>query len=244
LELAKRNNIVVTRQIVDNDVSATKGVRPGFQELLAGISSGEISTIVVWHTDRLYRRVRDLVELVELAEKHSIRILTVRAGDLDLNNPAGRMMAQRLGAAARYEVEQKSARPVAANVQRAKRGEWQFSTRPFGYERVDGKVVIVEEEAELIREVINRIINGENWYQLSKDFEAREIKTMTGKKYSHENIRLRFTNPAYAGIRTYLGDTASENGDWTPIVDRETWDRFQNVLAVRRPNQTWSKALK
>ena len=244
LELAKRNDLQIARQIIDNDVSASKGIRPGFQELLFGIRSGEISTIVVWHTDRLYRRVRDLVELVELAEKHSLRILTVRAGDLDLNNPAGRMMAQMLGAAARYEIEQKTARQVASNVQRAKKGQWQFSQRPFGYERIDGKVIIVEEEAKIVREVISRIISGENWYQLSKDFKARGIKTISGKEYSHENIRLRFTNPAYAGIRTYLGEVASEEGDWTPIIDRETWERFENVLAARRPNQTWSKALK
>ena len=267
-DLAKRNNLTIAREFIDNDVSASKGVRPAFVELLNSIRAGEVSTIVVWHTDRLYRRVRDLVELVELAEKHSLRILTVRAGDLDLNNPAGRMMAQMLGAAARYEVEQKSVRQVASNVQRAKKGIWQFSQRPYGYDRVDGVITIREDEAEVIRGIINAYINGDSWYGIMKDLNARGIKTQTGKEWTHENVRNRALNPAYAGIRhyrsaadrakdaalpeserrgksaAYRGDVATEEGQWPPIIDRETWARFENVLNSRRPEQTWAKKLK
>ena len=186
--LALSHSISVTREFVDNDVSASKGTRPAFTELLASIKAGEVSTIIVWHTDRLYRRVRDLVELVELAEKHALRILTVKAGDLDLNNPSGRMMAQMLGAAARYEVEQKGARQVAANVQRAKDGVWQFSGRPFGYERIDGVVQIVESEAAVIREAINRVIAGESWYSIAKDYKTRGIVAANGKPFSYQNL--------------------------------------------------------
>jgi site-specific DNA recombinase len=242
--LALSHSLPITREFVDNDVSASKGTRPAFTELLTAIKGGEVSTIVVWHTDRLYRRVRDLVELVELAEKHALRILTVKAGDLDLNNPSGRMMAQMLGAAARYEVEQKGARQVAANVQRARDGVWQFSGRPFGYERTDGRVQIIESEAAIIREAINRVIAGESWYSIAKDYKSREILAANGKPFSYQNLTLRASNPALAGIRTYLGDIATEDGNWPPIIDKVTWERFQTVIATRRTTQDWSKKIK
>ena len=242
--LASTHSLTVSREFVDNDVSASKGVRPGFTDLLEAIRAGQVSTIIVWHTDRLYRRVRDLVELVELAEKHALRILTVKAGDLDLNNPAGRMMAQMLGAAARYEVEQKGARQVASNVQRAKAGERSFSGRPFGYERVDGEIRVVEPEAAIIRESVNRIIGGESWYSIAKDFKARGIVSVSGKPFSYQNLTLRVNNPASAGIRLYLGDVVNEEGNWPAIIDRHTWDRFQTVLAARRTTQDWSKRIK
>jgi site-specific DNA recombinase len=242
--LASSQSISITREFVDNDVSASKGTRPAFTELLASIKAGEVSTIIVWHTDRLYRRVRDLVELVELAEKHALRILTVKAGDLDLNNPSGRMMAQMLGAAARYEVEQKGARQVAANVQRAKDGVWQFSGRPFGYERINGVVQIVENEAAVIREAINRVIAGESWYSIAKDYKTRGIVAANGKPFSYQNLTLRASNPALAGIRTYLGDVATEDGNWPPIIDKATWERFQTIVATRRTTQDWSKKIK
>ena len=242
--LADRNSLTVANELIDNDVSATKGARPGFQSLLRGIKAGEVDTIIVWHTDRLYRRVRDLVELVELAEKHSLRILTVRAGDLDLNNPAGRMMAQMLGAAARYEVESKGARQVAANIQRANAGVRHFAQRPYGYERVDGKVLVVEAEAQVIREAVNRVVAGESWYAVAKDFKRRGIVGIAGRPFSYQNLMQRATNPAIAGIRTYLGDVVNESGEWMPIVDRVTWDRLQNVIANRRRVQTWDTKIK
>lgn len=242
--LAERHGRTVSREFVDNDVSASKGTRPAFQELLTAIRGGQVSTIIVWHTDRLYRRVRDLVELVELAEKHALRILTVKAGDLDLNNPAGRMMAQMLGAAARYEVEQKGARQVAANVQRANAGVWSFATRPLGYERVNGDVRIVEHEAAILREAVGRIIAGESWYSIAKDYKARGIVAANGKPYSYQNLTHRASNPALAGIRTYLGDVVTETGNWPAIIDRPTWDRFQTVVASRRVRQDWSKKIK
>ena len=56
--LAARHDLVVTAEFSDNDVSASKGVRPAFAELISSIRAGQVTTIIVWHTDRLYRRVR------------------------------------------------------------------------------------------------------------------------------------------------------------------------------------------
>lgn len=121
-DLAERNGWQVAEEYVDNDTSASTGLRPEWRRLVADLAVGRYDVLVCWHTDRLYRRVRDLVDLVELAERQALRIASVRAADLDLGTPAGRMLAGMLGHAQRYEVEQKSARQVAANAQRARAG--------------------------------------------------------------------------------------------------------------------------
>ena len=242
-KLAKRHQVAVRHEYVDNDVSATKGTRPAFQDLLADIRRGSVSTIIVWHTDRLYRRVRDLVELVELAEQHALKILTVEAGDLDLNNPAGRMLAQMLGAAARYEVEQKGIRQITANVQRAKAGVWQFSNRPYGYERIDGKVQIVEVEAQVIREAYTRYLAGETYYAISERLNARGVPTIGGKSWTITQLRERMKNPAYAGFRAYKGDVVAD-GDWEPIISREVWERFNTTKVRRMTRHDWSNKTK
>ncbi|CAN5515822.1 recombinase family protein [soil metagenome] len=212
--------------------------------MLEAIKTGEVDTIICWHTDRLYRRVRDLVELVELAEKHSLKILTVKGGDLDLNNATGRMMAQIMGAVARQEVEHKGERQKVANLERAKQGVRHFGNRPYGYERVDGDVRIVETEAAVLREAINRFIAGESWYSIARDFRNRGIVGISGRPFSYQNLRLRAANPALAGVRTYLGDVVNEEGLWAPIIDRATWERFQGVLTVRTQQQGWDKKIK
>jgi site-specific DNA recombinase len=241
--LAAQHGLTVEREYVDNDVSASKGVRPAFSALLEDVRAGRVTTIVVWHTDRLYRRVRDLITLVEIAEKHTLRILTVRAGDLDLSTPAGRMLAGMLGHAARYEVEQKGARQVAANAQRAERGVWQFSRRPYGYERVDGVVRVVEAEAAVLREAYRRYLNGDTYYAIAEDFNARGISTLSGRPWSITLLRARLRNPAYAGIREYKGVVVGA-GDWEPIIDRATWDEYLRMRTRRKVRHDWSNATK
>jgi site-specific DNA recombinase len=242
-DLAASHGLTVMREYIDNDVSASKGTRPAFTELLGDIRAGSVSTIIVWHTDRLYRRVRDLVNIVELAEKHALRILTARAGDLDLSTPAGRMLAGMLGHAARYEVEQKGARQVAANAQRAQQGVWQFSIRPYGYERVDGAVRVVEGEAQVIREAYRRYLNGETYYAIAEDFNRRGITTLNGKPWSVTLVRARLRNPAYAGIREYKGEVVGD-GNWEPIIDRGTWNEYIRMRSRRKVRHDWSNATK
>ena len=243
--LAARNHLEVTGEYSDNDVSASKGTRPEFSNLLRAIRAGQVSTIVVWHTDRLYRRGRDLVELVELAEKHALRILTVKAGDLDLNNSTGRMLAQIMGAVARQEVEHKSERQVTANIQRAEAGVWQFSNRPYGYERVAGDVRVIESEAAVLREAYGRYLAGETYYAISEDLNDRGVPTATGKPWTITQLRERLKNPAYAGIRTYKGEImASAEAQWEPIISLETWERFTMTKARRRTQHDWSNKTK
>jgi site-specific DNA recombinase len=243
LALAERLSLIVAREFVDNDVSASKGVRPAFTELLAAVRAGTVSTIIVWHTDRLYRRVRDLVELVELAETHALKILTVKAGDLDLNNSTGRMLAQIMGAVARQEVEHKAERQITANEQRAIAGVWQFSNRPYGYERVDGVVRVVEAEAAIIREAFDRYLAGETYYAIAQDLNARGVPTLRGGQWTMTQLRDRLRNPAYAGRRTRHGEDVAQ-GDWEPIVTPEVWERFATVKARRAVRHEWSNGTK
>lgn len=242
--LADRQGIVVDQEYVDNDKSATKGSRPAFSALVEAIRSGRVDTIVCWHTDRLYRRVQDLLELAELAEKHALKIITVNAGDLDLSTSSGRMLAGMLAHAAAYEVQHKGERQRAANLERAKKGVRHFAARPYGYERVDGEIRIVESEAAVLREAVNRFIAGESWYGIARDFTQRGIVGLSGRPFSYQNLRLRASNPALAGVRTYLGDVVTEEGNWPAIVDKVTWERFQTALAVRSQRQGWDKKVK
>jgi site-specific DNA recombinase len=238
-ELVAELHLPEAREFVDNDVSATSGVRPAFRELLRQIRAGKVSDIVVWHTDRLYRRVRDLVEIVDVAEHHHIKIHTVRSGEFDLSTPAGRMIAGMLGHVARYEIEQKSVRQKAANLQYAKAGVWQFSLRPYGYRRVKGKVRILEKEAAVVREAYSRYIAGALFGAIADDLNARSIPPMIKKLWTGDDMRNVLENPAYAGIRTYKGEVVAD-GNWTPTISRETWAEYCAVRARRAIRHDWS----
>ncbi|MGH8826741.1 MAG: recombinase family protein, partial [Jiangellaceae bacterium] len=88
--------------------------------------------MVAWHVDRLYRRPRELEDLIDLVETHPIRIETVKGGGFDLNTHEGRLMARQLVAIASYESGHKADRIRRANRQKAERGDWHGAPK-YGY---------------------------------------------------------------------------------------------------------------
>ena len=107
-------------EYVDNDTSATKGVRPQYRKMLTAITAGEIDAVVVWHLDRLHRQSIELEEFIEITEKAGIapNLATV-TGEVDLSTDDGRFMARIMAAVARKEVERKKVRQQRQSLQRA-----------------------------------------------------------------------------------------------------------------------------
>ena len=100
-KLARDRKIAVTEVLIDNDTSAMRRKpRPQFERLVEMLKDGVITTVIVYHVDRLYRRATDLERLVEIVEVSGAQVHTVAAGDVDLGTASGRMVARMLGAAA------------------------------------------------------------------------------------------------------------------------------------------------
>ena len=236
-ELAGTNGWDIVKEIVDNDRSATTGERPGWRDLLSGIDAGRFDVLIAWHPDRLYRRLRDLVDLIEVAERRSLRIAAVRSGDLDLGSPTGRMVASLLGSVAAYEVQHKGQRQRAANRQRAQHGHVGWSLRPYGYDRIDGHTVLVEDEVAVLREAADRVLAGEAMYSVVKDFNARGLTTTTGGRWQTTPLRRMLISPRLAGRAVLKGEDFGA-GDWPAVFDQDTHDRL--VALFRDPRRRYS----
>ena len=228
-ELAERHGWEITEVYQDNDRSATTGkVRPEWKRLLADLDAGKHDVLVAWHTDRLYRRLRDLVDLVEIAQRRALRIATVKASDLDLSTPAGRMVASQLGSVAAYEGEQKAERQVTANRDRARRGIVLWTRRPYGFDREGQNVVIVEREAAEIRKAAARVLAGDTLTSIAHDLTRRRLKTSTGATWSATAVRRALINPRVAGRVVSKGEDYGRNS--LAILDGATFDRVGAIL--------------
>lgn len=228
-ELADRSGWEVAEVYSDNDASASSGkVRPEWARLLADLDAGRHDVLLCWHTDRLYRRLRDLVDLVEIAERRSLRIASVRASDIDLSTPAGRMLAGMLGSAARYEVEQKGARQVAANRARAKNGLVLWSRRPFGFDRDGSAVRVVRSEATELRGAAQRVLKGATLASVAADLNARGVTTTTGGQWTVTSLKRALLSPRVAGRVVSKGEDYGVSG--LAILDADTADRLAAVL--------------
>jgi len=122
----------------------------------------------------------------------------------------------------------------------------------MGYDCVDGEIVIVPEQADVVRKIFNLYLQGFSLGQIKSYLEAQEIKTVTGKDdWNAKTIRDMLKNEKYKGDiilqRTFTEDfmtgKKSKNigqrnryyvKDSHPaIVPAEVFDKVQEEMAKR-----------
>lgn len=230
---------------VDNDRSATNGkARPSFERLIRDIEAGSVSAVVVWHLDRLTRSMRDLTRVIEAGKAHKVNIASVHGDSVNLSDPSGVAVAQILTSIAQMEVAHKSNRQREANQQRANAGKAFWTRRPFGYDRVNGKVVVVAAEADAIRSAAAAILAGtKTLAQIARDWNAagllttdvrrdRDTNAITkaGGQWGVTQVRRVLLNPRNAGKRLYNGEEMEQAGEWEPIVTPELLEQLESTL--------------
>ena len=78
--LADRLGWEVTHRYGDNDLSAYSGrTRPGFEAMLKAMADSEFGAVICWHPDRLFRSMKDLERLIDIANGRRVQLRTVNA---------------------------------------------------------------------------------------------------------------------------------------------------------------------
>jgi DNA invertase Pin-like site-specific DNA recombinase len=219
----------------DNDQSATRGVRPAYQRMLQDIRDGKVRAIVAWHPDRLYRKLTDLLPLIELLNEHGVTIATAQSGDLDLSTDSGRLIAKILGAVAEGEGERRTARQKRALLQRAQAGK-AWGSRAFGYpaDRPQKSMPFADEaqvaaEADAVRAAYSTVLAGGSLFSVASRWNEAGLRTAkAGKHWTGSTVRRVLLSPRYAGIREYRGEHFP--AVWPAIVTEDIWRATTAVL--------------
>lgn len=252
-EKAAEKGGVVVRVFSDNDISAWSGKRrPGYQAMLQAIKAGQIDGVVVYNLDRLTRRPIELEEFMELAERHRLELANV-AGDIDLSNHYGQMMARVRGAVARAASDDASMRIKRKMDELREKGKTTGGGRFYGWDgrdcggtdkACDGglcttfhtPMTINEFEAGVVRECCDRVLAGESLNSIHRDLIRRGIETRNGKDFDRKTLRSMLVRARNAGIverKDKVKGHMVEVGvakDWEAIVDEDTWRSVRTIL--------------
>lgn len=218
-ELAERRGWSVEAVYVDNNKSAWKRdrQRPGWDRLMAGLADKAYDAIVVWHGDRLMRQPRDLEDLLDAAD-HGVQLASP-SSQRDLSDPDDRYILRIEVAHACRSSDDTSRRTRRAHQRLAEAGRSAGGgTRPFGFE--DDRRTHHPTEAPLVRQAVQRLLAGERLRTVCADWNARGIRTVTGKEWAAFTLRTIVTSPRIAGWRSYHGQWAAP-AEWEPIVDAD-----------------------
>src|SRR6202790_2365339 len=221
----------------DGGYSGGSTDRPDLQRLLDDIRARKIDVIVVYKVDRLTRSLADFAKLVELFDAQGVSFVSVTQ-QFNTTTSMGRLTLNVLLSFAQFEREVTSERIRDKIAASKRKGLWVGGPLPLGYEMKDGKIAVVEDEAERVRLVYQRYLELSGVNALVRDLSDKDIRT---------KIRLRATGATRGGIpfergslfyllrnRFYIGEVKYKGeilpGEQPAIMDRQLFDAVQQKL--------------
>ena len=121
--------------------------RPALQHLIADIQAGRVDIVIVYKVDRLTRSLADFARLVELFDAEAVSFVSVTQ-QFNTTSSMGRLTLNVLLSFAQFEREVTGERIRDKIAASKRKGLWVGGPLPLGYEMKDGKIAVVEDEAE------------------------------------------------------------------------------------------------
>ena len=237
--------------IVDEYVEAGKSAttmtgRIEFQQMLQRIRNDkDVDYVIVYKLSRMARNRYD--DAIVMADLRKRGVTLVSATESIDDTPVGQLMHGILAAFNEYRSREDGADIAYKMSQKAKKGGT-VNMAPLGYlntiDRVDGRevraVTIDDERADLVRLAFELYASGEfSIEELADEMEARGLRSRrTPRRVSAPISVTKFhrmlKDPYYLGYVTFHGQ--HYQGRHPALIDRETFDAVQRVIASRSGN--------
>lgn len=104
---------------------------------------------------------------------------------------------------------------------------------PFGYKMV-GKTYAPDDNAEIIREIYTRFVNGEGVRSIATSLCNRGTRTKRGNLFNVAQVEYILQNPAYKGKLRSVSNEKIFDGTHEAIVTDELWDAAQERMERKK----------
>ena len=223
-----------------------------FRQMMEDVKSGKdnIAYVLVFKLSRFGRNAADVLSTLQVMQDFGVNLICVEDG-IDSSKDAGKLMISVLSAVAEIERENIRVQTMEGRIQKAREGKWNGGFAPYGYQLVNGKLEINEEEAVAVRTIYDQYVStdiGSNG--ISKYLEnhgIRKIQRQNGKNplFDAHLVRLILKNPVYCGKIAY-GRRKTEKVHGTRneyhLVEQDNFLLVDGLHEAIIPEDVWNAA--
>jgi DNA invertase Pin-like site-specific DNA recombinase len=209
----------------------------------------------LWESSRGSRRTGEWVDLIELCEERGVHIWVTTHGRLyDPANARDRRTLLEDAVDSEYESAKTSKRLLRDMRSNAEKGR-PHGKKVYGYRRVKdaetGALVRVEpdvDQAPIVQEAARRVLDGQTFYAIAKDFNERGIPARRETRKAHRQglgwtppaIKQMLTMPAYAAKRQHQGEVIGD-AMWPALIELDQWEKLQVLMNApgRKRTNDW-----
>lgn len=227
--------------------------RAGFQKMIEDAGAGKIDLILTKSISRFARNTVDSLSVTRQLKAKGIGVFFEKE-NIDSLDPRAELIFTILSS-----IAQEESRSISENVRWGQKRSMEAGnvhvawSRFLGYEKgPDGTPVIVEDQAEIVKEIYKLFLEGKTLREIARILEEKKLDSPTGEKtWYTETIKSILSNEKYKGDarlqKTYTVDFLSKEkhvnngerkqwyikGSHEPIVSEETFELAQQELERR-----------
>jgi len=258
-DLIKKNKEWVFVDIyADEAITGTQVTkREDFQRMINDCMNGEIDTVITKSISRFARNTLDTLKYVRMLKEKNIAVF-FEDEKINTLTMDGELLLVVLSSVAQQEVENISANVKKGLKMKMKRGELVGFQGCLGYDYhpEDKTITVNEKEAEIVRYLFNRYIEGAGGYVIGRELENLGYKTKYGSStWAQSTIIGIIKNEKYKGDlllgKTFTVDPISKRrlenmGEedqfyirehHEPIISEEVFEKAQEILNRRNKNR-------
>lgn len=238
----------------DEGISGTSmKKRTEFKKMITACKRGHIDLIITKSLSRFARNTVDCLETVRLLKANGIGVYFEKE-NINTLTESSEFLITLFSGFAQAESESLSKNVAWGKAKSAEAGKVTFQYKKMlGYRRgADGQPEIVPEEAEVIKRIYHRYLDGCTLGQIKRELDADKVPTAQGvDSWSPAIIHNILTNEKYIGDallqKTYITDCISKKvkknqgeramyyveNNHPAIISREVFDQVRNEMTRR-----------
>lgn len=214
--------------------------RPALARLLGDVRDGKVDVVVVYKIDRLTRSLFDFAKIVEIFDAASASFVSVTQS-FNTTTSMGRLTLNVLLSFAQFEREVTGERIRDKIAASKRKGMFMGGNVPLGYDLVDHRLVINEQEAGTVRTIFDLYSRLGTVRRLKAEVHRLGLRTKVragkhgssrpsgGEPFGVGHLYYLLKNPTYIGNVRHKG--AVHPGQHEPIITIETWSAVQTRLS-------------
>lgn len=229
--------------------------RPGIKQLLKDVTENKFDLVIVWKLNRISRKLLDILNIVELLNKHNIAFRSLTES-FETETPSGKLQLNIMGAIGEFERESLAENIKLGLEAKARSGEWCggivlgydiVEIPSVGKKRKNTKLQINEREANTVRRIFDLYSQGYGYKAVVNRVNKEGYKTKRNNEFAVATVKEILKNPIYIGkIRYNVRQDWSKkrrnninpnpifsDGQHESIIDIETWNKVQVILKER-----------
>ena len=182
----------------DEALTGTKDSRENFQRLLEACRRDEVDMVITKSISRFARNTVTLLESIRELKELGVDVF-FEEQNIHTMSSDGELMLTILASYAQEESRSASENQkwrVRKGFERGELLNWRFM---LGYNIEKDGITVNPEEAEIVRDIFRRFIDGESMNSIANDLNERGVTGVFGGRWSPQQLRQLLANEKYTG---------------------------------------------